>query len=168
MKFKSSCCSGAPANPSHEKNNSRTHSFCLLTDAKSCQQLFQVLLPTAPVGRSTAPSARGLWLPLAQKPLGREGPETWNRSWAPALPGLGGVRSAWAGTLPHLLISALSRPQGSEQHSCPGPHVPCLCHSRGFRMATSRDVSQGGRGSFCARPHALPAAAESAEQGSVC
>ena len=50
----------------------------------------QVLLPTAPVGRSTAPSACGLWLSLAQKPPWGTG--LWGRSRAPALPGLRGCQ----------------------------------------------------------------------------
>ena len=151
---------GAPGNPSHEKNYFRSNSFGLLNETKSCQQWLQVLLPTAPVGRSTAPSARGLWLPLAQKPLGAQicGPGAGHQRCQSS----GSVRSAWAGTLPHLLISVLARPQGSEQHLCHGPHVPCLCPSRRFRIATSRDMSQGGQGSFYARPCALPAAAASA------
>ena len=145
-------------NPVHENIKSRKEQHHLNRDEE-----LPAVVPGAPANSPCRKehSPQCTW---ALAPSGTEAPRgtgLWNRSWAPALPGLGGVRSAWAGTLPHLLISALSRPQGSEQHSCPGPHVPCLCHSRGFRMATSRDVSQGGRGSFCARPRALPAAAVS-------
>lgn len=132
-------------------------------DTKCCPSHSRCSCQQPPVGRSTDPNAPWLWLPSGREAPGGTG--LWGRRWAPALPGLGGGRSASEGTLPHLLISALPGPQGSEQHSCPGPHVPCLCHSPGFRMATGRDVSQRGRASSCGRPRALPAAAAAAAVG---
>ena len=110
--------------PSMKKIHSRKEQNHL-TGTKSCQQWLQVLLSTALVGRSTAPSAGGLWLlwhrsPPGHRSVGQEPGTSTARA-------RGGVSSAWAGTLPHLLISVLPGPQGSEQHSCHGPHVPCLC-----------------------------------------
>lgn len=162
VKFSSCWCFCATANPFHEKKHSRKEQHHL-TATKCCHQLLQALLPTAPVGWSTALNASWLWLPCGteappgHRSLGQE-PGT------SAARARGSGRSASAGTLPvHLLMSLRPGPQGSEQHSCPAPHVPRLCHTTTFRMATRRDVSHGGRASFCGS--ALPVAAALATTG---